>query len=194
MEAVVDCVRTNAWRKRSPGRTACQGGAYVARLRTVTARRTADLRPGELGHLVPDLAVVGDLRKDEDEGRRDDARGRARLLRTGGGARDLNPRSRGIVAHVADSARRNHPGDLHRRGDDARPPSVREDRPFMSATSAAAPAARAGARPRPADAGLRPVPDDARQLGDERLDRNGRRGRGHDRDRHPGGDHRRTRS
>ena len=36
----------------------------------------------------------------------------------------------------------------------------------------------------------RPVPDDARQLGHERLDRDGGEGRRHDRDRDPGRDHR----
>jgi MFS family permease len=43
--------------------------------------------------------------------------------------------------------------------------------------------------PRPAHAGVGPVPDDAGQLGDERLDRDGREGRGYDRDRNSGGDH-----
>ncbi len=41
----------------------------------------------------------------------------------------------------------------------------------------------------PADAGRRPVPDGARQLGDERLDCDGRRGRRHHGHRDPGGDH-----
>ena len=38
---------------------------------------------------------------------------------------------------------------------------------------------RGGGRDRPADAGVGPVPHDARQLGDERVDRHGRRGRRH---------------
>ena len=37
----------------------------------------------------------------------------------------------------------------------------------------------------PADAGVGAVPDDPRQLGDERVDRDRRRGRRHDRHRHP---------
>ena len=49
--------------------------------------------------------------------------------------------------------------------------------------------ARSGTQHRPADAGRRPVPDDARQLGDERLDRDGGQGRRHDGDRDPGRDH-----
>ena len=40
-----------------------------------------------------------------------------------------------------------------------------------------------------ADAGVGAVPDDARRVGDERVDRDGRRGRGDDRDGDPVGDH-----
>ena len=43
--------------------------------------------------------------------------------------------------------------------------------------------------PRADDPRRRAVPHDARQLGDERLDRDGREGRRHDGDRHPGRDH-----
>ena len=65
----------------------------------------------------------------------------------------------------------------------------RERVAVMSTVEHRAVCRREGRDARAADARVGPVPDDAGQLGDERLDRDGGEGRGHDGDRDPGRDH-----
>ena len=67
--------------------------------------------------------------------------------------------------------------------------AIDSDRSRPRTSDRGAQGGRRGRRPDPDDPLRGAVPDDARQLGDERLDRHRRPGRGHDRDRDPDGDH-----
>ena len=73
IESAVDAwVIISAGRKRSPGSATIHGGAKVTTLSAVDGDQGDDPRPRELLDDAPDVAVVGDPRQEEGEGRDDD--------------------------------------------------------------------------------------------------------------------------